>query len=46
MQSSELALCRKDVNLLLGQTQSGQDKVDYQTLAPRVFELLAARLEV
>ena len=45
MQSPELTLCGKDVNLLLGQVDS-VDSVDYKSLAPKVYELLAARLSV
>ena len=45
MQSPELTLCGQDVNLLLGQVDS-VDKVDYKSLAPDVYDLLAARLSV
>ena len=45
MQSPELTLCGKDVNLLLGQVDS-VDAVDYRSLGPKVFDLLAVRLSV
>ena len=45
MQSPELTLCGQDVNLLLGQVDS-VNKVDYKSLAPDVYDLLAARLSV
>ena len=45
MQSPELTLCGKDVNLLLGQVDS-VDTVDYKSLAAKVYDLLAARLSV
>ena len=45
MQSPEMSLCGKDVNLLLGQVDS-VDAVHYKTLAPKVFDLLAVRLSV
>lgn len=45
MQSPELTLCGKDVNLLLGQVDS-VDTVNYRRLAPEVYDLLAARIAV
>ena len=45
MQSPEMSLCGKDVNLLLGQVDS-VDAVHYKSLAPKVFDLLAVRLSV
>lgn len=43
MRSPELALCVKDINLLLGLVKS-VDTVDYKSLIPAAYGLLAARL--
>ena len=45
MQSPELTLCVKDVNLLLGSVDS-VDKMDYRSLIPEAYGLLSARLAV
>lgn len=44
LQSHELALCRKDVNVVLGEVEDGP--IEYQTLAESVYQVLATRLEV
>ncbi|KAL3131499.1 hypothetical protein ABBQ38_007805 [Trebouxia sp. C0009 RCD-2024] len=43
MQSPELTLCVKDVNLLLGHVDS-VDTVDFKSLIPKAYGLLSARL--
>ncbi|KAA6417513.1 MAG: hypothetical protein FRX49_12539 [Trebouxia sp. A1-2] len=43
LQSHELALCRKDVNVVLGEVEDGP--IEYQTLAESVYQVLATRLE-
>lgn len=45
MQSPELTLCVKDVNLLLGHVDS-VDTVDFKSLIPKAYGLLSARLAV
>lgn len=45
MQSPELTLCFKDVNLLLGNVDS-VDTVDYKNVIPEAYGLLSARLAV
>ena len=44
LQSHELALCRKDVNVILGEVEDGS--IEYQTLAESIYQVLATRLEV
>ena len=44
LQSHELALCRKDVNAILGEVEDGP--IEYQALAESIYQVLATRLEV
>lgn len=39
-------LCRKDVNTLLGEMDAEQATLDYQSIAPEIFDLLSTRLAV
>ncbi|DBA98801.1 TPA: radial spoke protein [Trebouxia sp. C0004] len=43
LQSHELALCRKDVNVILGEVEDGP--IEYQSLAESIYQVLATRLE-
>ncbi|KAL0046239.1 hypothetical protein WJX82_006588 [Trebouxia sp. C0006] len=43
LQSHELALCRKDVNVLLGEVDDGP--IEYQSLTESIYQVLATRLE-
>ena len=44
LQSRELAACRKDVNVLLGEVDDGP--IEYQSLAESIYRVLATRLQV
>ena len=44
LQSCQLTLCRKDVNVILGEVEDGP--IEYQGLASDVYQLLATRVEV
>ena len=46
LQSPELMLCRKDVNAVLGDMDAEQATLDYQSIAPEIFQLLSSRLMV
>ena len=46
LQHPDLALCRKDVNALLGEMDPDAATLDYQSIAPEVYELLSARMVV
>lgn len=46
LQSPDLALCRKDVNALLGEMDPDAAELDYQSIVPEVYELLSARMVV
>ena len=46
LQSPDLALCRKDVNTLLGEMDPDAAELDYQSIVPEVYELLSARMVV
>ena len=44
LQSCQLTLCRKDVNVVLGEVEDGP--IEYQGLASDIYQLLATRVEV
>ena len=44
LRSPDLALCRKDINVLLGEVDEAP--VDYQALTQDVYQLLSSRLAV
>lgn len=44
LQSHDSALCRKDVNVILGEVEDGP--IEYQSLAESIYQVLATRLEV
>lgn len=46
LQHPDLALCRKDINTLLGEMDAEAATLDYQSIAPEVFELLSSRMVV